>query len=282
MARITRPLVTILTLYLVLLPAFGMPAAAQPPAAPPGLEARPIQPGPPEGRRSFFHPQTPPITFNAFNGFGSETVNGQFVHGDHVHAGGIGRIDSPWGEELGFRYWLTPHGFAIEYDGELTVRYRFDDSGTLASIIAETPERRVRSEIGNRAQLAYLGQLDPADLDMSAYLLIEETLRSRHSTSFLDGLATFDAAAPASCGTSALLCGACIVGWIGTVAGLIAGCTAGGVITFGLACFTAMIAHETTSLTCAGACIQTWEDCRSQGPDGQPIDEGCDGPPGDS
>lgn len=290
MAGIKSSLAKALMLYLVLLPWLGMPAGAQrvpPPTTdpPPGFDPpRPVDPPRPDGPGKppaageiVFTPSAAPVTMHAFNGFRSDATAGQFRHSGHGHAGGRVTVDSPWGEQLKLRYWLTPHGVTFEYDDDLVVRYFFDAEGTLAEIVAETADRQARMPVGRRAELAYLGQADPETFDMSAYVLIDEALRAKHSTAFLAGLRDFDGPAQASCTTQAIQCVACILAWAVSVGAIATACIVGGVPTFGTACLLAILAHEATNFTCAATCVEWMEDCFGGPPDGgDSIPDGCE------
>lgn len=271
-----------LTLYLVLLPLFGIRAEAgqaAPPQRDPGPPAaapRPLPPttplGPPE---TVFTGAASPLTIRGLNDFEASSVAGVFRHLGHTHGGGVASVDSPWGESLEIRYWLTPHGVTIEYDRDLKVRYHLDEDGGIREIVAQTPEREARMAVGNRAELAYLGQSSFEEFDMSAYQLIEETLRAGHSDAFLAGLRQLDGAAEASCATKAIQCGVCILVWAVSVAAISTACVVGGVVTFGTACLLAIIAHETTSFSCAATCIEMYEECFGGSPQ-NPIPDGCE------
>jgi len=276
MARLKSTFARALVLYLALLPLLGTQAEAQ-------GGGRPVESAPPfdpprqrADGETIFRPQTEPVTFRAFNGFNSNATPGLFSHRGHGHGGGITTVDSPWGEQLRIRYWLTPHGVTFEYNDDLKVRYQFDAGGTLAEIVAETPDREARMTVGNRAELAYLGQRDFGSFDMSAYVLIEEALRAKHSAAFLEGLGQFDAPAEVSCSTQGIQCVSCILGWAVTVGAIASACVVGGVPTFGLACFLAILAHEATNYSCAATCIDWAEDCFRSNPGGRPIPDGCE------
>lgn len=277
MVRTTSPIVKPLVLYLVLAPFAGPPARAQgsgPPADPPPPAGPPAWAGPDE---TPFTAVAKPITMRAFNGFRADTTPGLFRHRRHNHTGGVSTIESPWGERLEIRYWRNPHGITLEYDRALKVRYRFDEAGELAQIIAETPGQQATMAVGNRSELAYLGLVDFTEFDMSAYALIDQTLRTNHSEEFLDGLGEFDGPAEASCFTQGLQCGACIITWAASVAAISAACTAGSAVTFGAACLAAILSHEATNLACAATCISWVEDCFKGSPDGaEPIPDGCE------
>lgn len=281
MARLETTLARALILYLALLPLLG--AAAEVRGEPQVVDTprpfdppRPTDPGRPQDDKTIFTPSAEPVTIRAFNGFSSHATAGQHRHLGHAHPGGIVSFDSPWGERLDVRYWTTPHGLTFEYDGDLKVRYRFDDTGTLAEIVAETPEREARMPVGNRAELAYLGQRELSSFDMSAYLLIDESLQAKHSEAFLSGLARFDGPAEASCVIQAIQCGACVVAWAATVFGISSACLVGGVPTFGLSCLAAILAHEATNFSCAATCAAWAGDCLRVRPDGEPIPDGCE------
>lgn len=277
MARVKLTLARILVLYLALLPLFGMPAEAQgrqliKPPLPDPLPERPVPTD-----ETFFTAASEPVTLRAFNGFRSDAVPGLFTHHEHGHGGGKAIIDSPWGEQLRIRYWFTPHGFTIEYDDDLKVRYNFDEVGSLEEIVAETPEREEHMAVDNRVELTYLGQKEFESFDMSAYLLIEEALSAKHSDAFLAGLSQFDGAAEVSCTTQGIQCVACILGWGISVGTIVSACTVGGAPTFGLACFLAIAAHEVANFACAATCIDWIEDCFGGAPGGNgPIPDGCD------
>ena len=265
---IQSPIVKALVLYLVLAPFTGLPASAQPPdhADPPA--GPPVTP---------FTAVAKPTTVRAFNDFRSDTTPGLYRHRKHNHPGGVSTIESPWGERLEIRYWHNRHGITLEYDGDLKVRYLFDETGRIGEIVAETPGRQARMPVGNRAELAYLGLLDFTEFDMSAYVLIDEALRAKHSEAFLEGLARFDAPAQASCLTQGLQCAACILTWAASVGAISSACTVGNVITFGAACFAAILAHEATSVGCAATCVDWVMDCFNGKPDGaEPVPDGCE------
>ena len=280
MARLKTTLARALILYVALLPLLG--AAAEVRGEPQIVGTpRPFDPpGPPVPRRppgeTVFAPAAEPLTLRAFNGFRSDATPGEFRHHGHGHPGGVAAIDSPWGERLDIRYWFSPQGVTLEYDADLKVRYHFAEDGTLAEIVAETPEREARMEVGNRAELAYLGHRDFESFDLSAYQLIEESLRAKHSDAFLTGLAELDAPAEASCLTQGVQCIACILGWVGSVAGIIAACTAGSVPTMGMACAAAILAHEGASLSCAVICGEWMRDCLRARPPQDPPIQGCE------
>lgn len=278
MARLKLILAKALVLYVALLPLFGMPVEAQGkqpirPPLPDPVPERPVPVG-----QSVFTPASKTVTLRAFNGFSSDATPGLFRHEGHRHGGGMATIDSPWGEQLRIRYWLTPHGFTLEYDEDLKVRYRFDQSGSLEEIVAETAEREARMLVGQRSQLAYLGQRDFNSFDLSAYALIEESLRAKHSAAFLAGLREFDGAAEVSCSTQGIQCVACILGWAISVGAIATACVVGGVPTFGVSCFLAIAAHEVTNFACAATCIDWAEDCFGGAPSGSngPIPDGCE------
>ena len=186
MTRIQNPIVKALALYLVLAPFTGLPTSAQAPdhANPPAPAGPPPTAGPPE---TPFTAVAKPTTVRAFNDFRADTTPGLYRHPKHNHPGGVSTIESPWGERLEIRYWHNRHGITLEYDGDLKVRYLFDDTGRIGEIVAETPGQQARMPVGNRAELAYLGLLDFTEFDMSAYVLIDEALRAKHSEAFLEG-----------------------------------------------------------------------------------------------
>jgi hypothetical protein len=278
MARIKSSLAKALTLYLVLMPLIGMRAEARPaprPIAPP----RPGGPPRPDaGGDALFRAAAEPLTIRAFNGFSSEVTPGFFRHKGHTDTGGVATVVSPWGEELKIRYWLSPHGVTFEYDDDLRVVHRFDEDGSLAEIAAVSPSREARTTIDNRAELAYLGQRDWGSFDMSAYVVIEESMRAKHSDAFLAGLARFDGPARVSCTTNSIQCAACILVWALSVAAITNACVVGGVITFGAACLVAILGHEATSFSCAATCIEAWEDCLVESADKEPHVLGCEDP----
>ena len=265
--------------YLVLLPLFSIQAEARDgvPGAggPPIIEAP--RPGDPRPRADEvrFTPAGRPLTVRALNGFSTDATTGHFSHQRHHHDGGIVTVSSPWGEQLDIRFWLTPHGVSFEYDDDLVVRYRFDKDGTLLEIDAESPHGRATMPVGNRGQLARQGKLDFASFDLSAYQLIEQTFRARHSEAFLDGLREAQGVLEAGCALSVIQCAACIIGWAATVPALAAACIVGGVPTFGLACFAAILVHEASTYACAATCVQMVFDCRYQ-PQGEVIPDGCE------
>ncbi len=266
MSRLRNPLITALSLYLLLLPLLSVPAAAQPRG---------------RGHGSSFEARGLPMTLDGFNGFKVETLGGAFHHDGHVHLGGLARFESPWGEEMRIRYWSSTAGtVSIEFDRELTVRYSFDDAGRLQELAAETDGRRVRTVIANRAEEALFGLRDVRSFDLSVYEVIDDVFRGRYSEAFIRGLGEFEAPASASCATATLQCAACIVAWVASVGGLLSACIVGGVPTFGAACFAAILIHEATNLSCAAACISAWEQCNyptTPLPD-DPVDDGCSGP----
>ncbi len=281
MARLETTLARALILYLALLPLFGLTAEVrgEPPSVPvprPITPPPPSDPGPPPRPAEItFRPGGRPMTLRAFNGFRSDTTPGVFSHEDHIHPGGVATIDSPWGERLDVRYWVTPHGISFEYDQDLKVSYRFDEDGTLTEIFARTPEREALMEVGNRAELAYLGHRDFDSFDLSAYVLIDEGLRTKHSEAFVSGLAEFDAPAEASCATQGIQCIACIVTWGLSVAIIINACLVAGVPTMGIGCAAAILGHEVAGFTCSATCIAWSLDC-FQPPDGGPVNQGCE------
>jgi hypothetical protein len=276
MARTKLTLTRALVLYLALLPVLGAGAEAQ-------SENRPVESArpfdPPRQRadgETIFRPAAEPVTIRAFNGFSSNSTPGLFSHRGHGHAGGVATVDSPWGEQLRIRYWRSPHGVTVEYDDDLKVRYRFDETGRLEEIVAETPDREARMAVGNRAELAYLGQRDFGSFDLSAYVLIEEALRAKHSEAFLAGLGRFDAPAEVSCTTQGIQCAACVLAWAVSVGAITTACVVGGVPTFGTSCFLAILAHEATNYSCAATCMAWIQDCYRTSANGQPIPDGCE------
>ena len=287
MARIKSSLAKVLMLYLVLLPLLGMRTDAsskRAARAPQTIEAPvtidPPRPGDPPaphpGQETVFTPGSEPVTLRAFNGFSSDATPGLFSHHGHGHSGGIVNFASPWGEEMKLRYWFTPHGITLEYDDDLKVRYRYDDDGGLEEIVAETPERQARMAVGKRAELAFLGQRDFTSFDMSAYLLVDEALRAKHSEAFLEGLKQFDGAAEVSCFSQGVECAACLVSWAASLAAISSACTAGGVVTFGTACLLAILAHEALNFQCATKCKEWMENCLGGAPSGGRIPQGCE------
>lgn len=286
MAGIKSSLCKALMLYLALLPVFGMPAepgAARVAQAQTLEEPRPIDPpGPADPTRpnpdhqTVFIAGSAPVTLRAFNGFSSDATPGLFSHMGHSHAGGIASFDSPWGESLELRYWLTPEGITFEYDDDLKVRYHYDDAGGLEEIVAETPERQVQMPVGKRAELAFLGQRDLTTFDMSAYLLVDEALRAKHSEAFLEGLKQFDGAAEVSCFSQGVECVTCLITWAASLAAISSACTAGGVVTFGTSCLLAIIAHEALNFSCATKCKDWIQGCFGGAPPGGRIPQGCE------
>lgn len=246
------------------------------PFDPPGPPS-PLPPSPrPQEDEITFTPSARPLTLRAFNGFRADATKGRFTHQDHIHPGAVASFDSPWGERLEMRYWVTPHGISIEYDQDLKVNYRYDEDGTLKEIFAESPEGEALMAVGNRAELAYLGQRDFESFDLSAYLLIEQSLRAKHSDAFLEGLADFEASAEASCTTQGIQCIACVLGWTGSTAAIISACTVGGVPTMGFACAAAILAHEAAGFGCAATCAAWIEDCLQTRPPQDPPVQGCE------
>lgn len=288
MARLKTTLARALILYLALLPLFGAAAEVRGepqsvdtprPFDPPRPSDPPIPPHRrpvPQGDGIVFTPLAEPLTLRAFNGFRTDTTQGVYTHRGHSHLGAVATVDSPWGERLDIRYWVTPHGISFAYDRDLKVSYRFDEDGTLREIFAETPEREALMEVGNRAELAYLGHRDFRDFDLSAYLLIEESLRTKHSEAFLTGLANLDAPAQASCATQGIQCIACVITWGVSVALIINACVVGGVPTMGLACAAAILGHEAASFSCSASCAAWIQDCLSARPPDDPPVQGCE------
>ena len=129
--------------------------------------------------------------------------------------------------------------------------------------------------VGNRAQLAALGQKEFSSFDLSAYEVIEEALRAKHSDAFIDGLRETQGFLEASCATSIVQCAACIIGWAATVPAVAAACLVGGIPTFGLACFAAILAHEGAGIGCAATCVDAARDCRGR-PRGRVYPDGCE------
>lgn len=275
MSRIQSSLVKTLVLYLALAPLLNAPLAAQ--GAPPGDPPRPVAPPQPSADHgTIFRPAAEPVTLRAFNGFSADATPGRFTHRGHGHGGGVASFLSPWGEQLRIRYWRNPHGLTFEYDDDLKVRYLFDENGDLEEIVAETTDRTARMAVGNRAQLAYLGQRDFDSFDLSAYVLIDEVLRSKHSAAFLEGIASFDAPAEVSCTTQGIQCGACVLAWAASVVVIANACVVGGVPTLGLACIAAIVAHEATNFSCAATCLAWAEDCFRSNTNDRPIPDGCE------
>lgn len=287
MARLKTTLARALILYLALQPLLG--AAAELRAEPQTIDTprpfdppRPTDPPTPPHRQPAPRGSAPftavaePLTVRSLNGFRTDAILGYYSHAGHVHAGGTITVDSPWGERLDIRFWLTPHGFSLEYDDDLVVRYRFDDEGTLQEIWAESPKREARMAVGNRAELAAQGLLEFTSFDLSAYEVIEESLRTKHSDAFLDGIREAEGAIEASCATSLILCGACIVAWANTVSALATACVVGGVPTWGFPCFMAILAHEAAGYGCAVTCANMVRDCTPDGPPPEPIPDGCE------
>ncbi len=286
MARVRESFARALPLYIVLLPIVGMRAEAQEPGQPgdsgqpldarPFDPPRPVDPQPPgAGGQIVFTPIAEPLTVRSLNGFSTDATVGFFSHAEHSHDGGVITVDSPWGERLKTRYWLTPHGVSFEYDDDLVVRYRFDQDGTLEEIEAESPYGEALMAVGNRAQLAAHGQRDFSSFDLSAYEVIEEAIRTKHSNAFLVGMREAQGALEASCATGIVLCAACIVAWSNTIPAVAAACVVGGVPTWGTACFLAILAHEAAGYGCAATCVNMVHECRGR-PRGEVLPDGCE------
>lgn len=281
MARTHNHFTKALLLYLVLAPSIALRAEAQgaprpfdPPAP---IVPRSGDPQPAPDDVTVFTTTAEPMTLRSFNGFRSDGVPGVYSHHGHGHGGGVALIESPWGEQMTVRYWQSAHGLTFEYDDDLKVRYQFDEAGALEEIVAQTPDTEARMPVGNRAELAYRGQRAFESFDLSAYVLIEQSLSAKHSADFLSGLRQFDGPAEVSCATQGIQCLACIVGWAVSVVAIAEACVVGGVPTFGLACFAAIVAHEATNFACAATCVGWADDCLRQSPHNrQPYPDGCE------
>lgn len=274
MNRVRSALAPALVFHLLILPLVSAPAAAQGEAGRGDRGAGTLRPR----GASEFRAGGVASRLEGARGFRAETLPGTFRHHGHAHPGGLAKFEAPWGELMTIRYWTSPSGtVAIEYDGELTVRYRFDDAGQLAAITAETGERSAHTELGDRSRQLLWGETDLASFDMAAYELIDDVFRSSHSQAFLDGVAGFEALAEAGCGTSAVQCGVCIVAWAASVAAIGAACLVGGVPTWGLSCLAAIVAHEASSVGCAVTCINAFQEC-GWADKGDVVDDGCSGP----
>ncbi len=222
----------------------------------------------------------------ADNGFEVSVVAGEWRHRGHRHLGGSGAILSPWGEEMPVRYWFNPDGsFAVEYDRNAILHYAFDARGGLTDVTAASETELATSFAGHRAEAAALGGVDPLDLDLTPYEVLFEQLSRNHGNDFLDGanqlsreLARTGVAAPASCVTDILGCTASIVGWVATVPGIAAGCTVGGVVSFGAACLAAILGHEGASIAAVATCTAAIQNCTNHDHQQGDPGDGCNGP----
>ena len=273
-----------LCLWVLVWSALGPLAGAQTPG--PARSPLPPIPGPqPTTVGAPFLSYGSGVGVEAENGFVFSVANGEWRHDGHTHIGGSGSISSPSGEEMPIRYWFNGDGsFAVEYDGNATMHYVRDEFGGLTDIMAVTEEGVSRAYAGSRAQRGVLNGLDPWSLDVEPYRALLSQISKNHTADFLEGaerlyqkLEQSQFPTPAGCAGDVLSCTGAILGWIATVPAIAVGCTSGGVISFGLACFGAIVAHEGASVATIGACFNAIQNC-SDGEDHGDPGGGCSGP----
>jgi len=221
----------------------------------------------------------------AENGFVVSMANGEWRHDGHVHIGGSGSISSPTGEEMPLRYWFNGDGsFAVEYDGNATIHYALDEFGGLTDIMAVTEKGVSQAFVGNRAQRVGLGGVDLWSLDVEPYRDLLSQISRNHSEDFLVGAEVLHRKlvrsrfnSPAGCTGDIIACTGAIIGWAATVPAIAVGCTSAGVVTFGLACLGAILAHEGAGVAAVGSCFNAIQNCSDNDQHGDPGG-GCSGP----
>lgn len=269
-------LVEPLSLILVLGPGLASTARAQSTGIPP-------QPTPVE--TTTFHAYGGDLGFEGDDGFRVAVEGGEFRHRGHRHLGGVGRIESPWGEEMPVRYWFNSDGsFGIEYDGNAAILYGFDLDGRLDQVTVATPQTSRTVQVGSRAERYLRGELGPWELDLEPYEVLLQQIASNHSPAFLEGVERLHAGvvgeglvAPAGCATDALECSLAVLGWIGSFPAIAAACTVGGVLTLGAGCLAAIIGHEVASGYVITQCANAILNCGAEDSRHDPGD-GCNGP----
>lgn len=224
----------------------------------------------------------------ADNGFTVSVINGEWRHRGHTHLGATGRISSPWGEEMSLRFWFNADGsLGVEYGGNATLHYTFDERGGLAEVAAATRAGVSRVHAGDRAQRAAAGRADIYSLDYSPYEALFTELAVGHSPEFLSGIERLNrrlgretSFGPAGCTGDILSCTGAILLWAATVPTIAASCTAGAAFTLGAACLGAILAHEGAGVVAVGACVNAVESCTDRHAQHGDPGGGCNGPGG--
>jgi hypothetical protein len=161
-------------------------------------------------------------------------------------------LTSPDGESMTLDFLPASEGGPVALiDGAILVSYTVTDDGRVSSVLVDNGDRAVKSARHRK----------PSRADDSAYALLIESLGEHHSARFLaqSGQALNDlerqGIAPATL-RFIIECSLGVAGYIASIGGLVTGCTAAGVVTFGASCAIAILAHELAVASGVMACAK--------------------------
>lgn len=247
--------------------------------ATPALAQRGAPPPPPA---PMFHPEGQYVRITKDSGLRVASAVGHWHKDGESTRGGDAVAVSPWGERLEARYAVDDGGFEAVINERVTIALTIDEYGHADELIVRANGEESVVDLAAQAQRVARGSLSLPPPDRAVYAALIEALAQEHSQAFWRALADeYDATAPAGCGLPVFSCSLGIIGWLGSLSGLVGICGAAvasaGALTPG--CLAAILVHPTVStsaaLACGNAldCLETeWEN--SQG------DEGCSGPGG--
>jgi len=159
-------------------------------------------------------------------------------------------LRSPDGERMTFQFVRADDGSpVVVIDDDILVHYRIGRDGRVARVVVDDGARAVAS-----ARRAGDGAVAP-----EAYRFLVDRLAATHSPEFVrgmtEGLAALDRQALPAGVRQVIECLLSVTGYVFSIWGLVAGCSAGAAITLGASCILAILAHETAAASAILSCL---------------------------